>query len=153
MSLGPGLETSIGGQLVRHQKAVSTAHLTFVIDVTCGKQISLAAPPVQPRVPRPYRGLVIPPMKTHIVFYGDNWPHLPEKASLGGGCSVQPVDTLPPQREIGAPASLPDSLLYPQEVPEPKGNPLKAVPTRSSAWGTVKGSLKALSSCVCGQAD
>ncbi|XP_049731838.1 steroid receptor-associated and regulated protein [Elephas maximus indicus] len=153
MSLKPGLETSSGGKLVRHQKAIPTAHLTFIIDLTCRKRISLAAPPMQPQFPRPYRGPVTPSMKTHIVFCGENWPHLAQKAPLGKGCLAQARGTLPPHREIGAPASLPISSLCPQEAPEPKGSPLKAMPTRSSAWGTVKGSLKALSSCVCGQSD
>ncbi|KAM9243688.1 steroid receptor-associated and regulated protein [Dugong dugon] len=152
-SLRPGLQTSSGGKLVRHQKAIPTAHLTFIMDLTCGKQISLAAPRMQPRVPRPYRGPVSPPMKTHIVFCGENWPHLAQKAPLGRGCLAQARATLPPHREIGAPASLPISLLCPQGAPEPKRSPLKAMTARSSAWGTVKGSLKALSSCVCGQAD
>ncbi|KAM6218693.1 steroid receptor-associated and regulated protein [Rhynchocyon petersi] len=153
MSLEPGLESSSGGKLIRHPKAIPTVHLTYVIDLTCGKQVSLAAPPVQPQVPKPYQGPVTPPMKTHIVFCGENWPHLSQEAPFGRGRPAQTGDTLPLYREIGAPASFPVSSLCPQKALEPKGSPLKVMATRSSAWGTVKCSLKALSSCVCRQVD
>uniref|UniRef100_A0A2K5DXC2 Steroid receptor associated and regulated protein n=1 Tax=Aotus nancymaae TaxID=37293 RepID=A0A2K5DXC2_AOTNA len=141
------------GKLARHQKTVPTAHLTFIIDCAHGRQLSLAAAPSPPQAPSPNRGLVTPPMKTYIVFCGENWPHLTRVTPTGGGCLAQARATLPPCRGTTASASFPVSPLCPQEVPEAKGRHLKAMPVRSSTWGTVKDSLKALSSCVCGQAD
>ncbi|XP_017830557.1 steroid receptor-associated and regulated protein [Callithrix jacchus] len=141
-----GLETSSGGKLARRQNTVPTAHLTFVIDCAHRKQLSLAATPSPPQAPSPNRGLVTPPMKTYIVFCGENWPHLTRVTPSSGGCLAQARATLPPCRGTTASASF-------QEVPEAKGRHLKAMPVRSSTWGTVKDSLKALSSCVCGQAD
>ncbi|XP_006866477.1 PREDICTED: uncharacterized protein C1orf64 homolog [Chrysochloris asiatica] len=153
MNLRPGLETSLGGKLVHPQKPIPTTHLTFVIDLSCGRQISLATPPIKPRVPRSYREHVTPAMKTHVVFCGENWPNLTQVAPLGKGDPTQARDTLLPCREIGTSASLPANLLCPQEASKPKRSPLKVMPTTCSAWGTVKGSLKALSSCVCGHTD
>lgn len=92
-------------------------------------------------------------MKTYILFCGENRPHLTQEAPLGGVRLAHTGGTLPPRRGTLAPASSPVSPRVPQEAPEAKGNPLKIVPSRSSAWGTVIGSLKALSSCVCGQAE
>ncbi|XP_049473964.1 steroid receptor-associated and regulated protein [Panthera uncia] len=147
------VETSSGGKPGCHQKAIPPAHLTFVIDCARGRQISLIAPPVLPRAPGPNLGTVTPPMKTYILFCGENQPHLTQEAPLGRGRLAQARGAMPPCRGTGAPDSSPVSPLVPQEAPEAKGNPLKSVPSRSSAWGTVIGSLKALSSCVCGQAD
>ncbi|ELW68595.1 steroid receptor-associated and regulated protein [Tupaia chinensis] len=151
-SLGTDLETSSGGKLGRHQKAIPAAHLTFVIDCAEGKQLSLAAPPAPPQASSPNRGLIVSPMKTYIVFCGDKQPHLTQETTLGGGQLVQGKNALPPCREAVTSASLPGSPLCSQEAPEAKGKPSKAAPVKST-WGTVKGSLKALSSCVCGQAD
>ncbi|XP_011849352.1 PREDICTED: uncharacterized protein C1orf64 homolog [Mandrillus leucophaeus] len=148
-----GLETSSGGKLAGHQKTVPTAHLTFVIDCTQGRQLSLAATASPPQAPSPSQGLVTPPMKTYLVFCGENWPHLTRVTPMGGGCLAQARATLPLCRGAAAAASFPVSPLCPQEVPEAKEKPVKTVPVRSSPWGTVKDSLKALSSCVCGQAD
>uniref|UniRef100_A0A2K6DJ62 Steroid receptor associated and regulated protein n=1 Tax=Macaca nemestrina TaxID=9545 RepID=A0A2K6DJ62_MACNE len=147
-----GLETSSGK---KHQlgKTVPTAHLTFVIDCTQGRQLSLAATASPPQAPSPSQGLVTPPMKTYLVFCGENWPHLTRVTPMGGGCLAQARATLPLCRGAATAASFPVSPLCPQEVPEAKEKPVKAVPVRSSPWGTVKDSLKALSSCVCGQAD
>ncbi|KAL2773327.1 steroid receptor-associated and regulated protein, partial [Daubentonia madagascariensis] len=141
------------GKLAGHQKAVPTAHLTFVIDCARGKQLSLAAPPVPRQASSPHRGPVTPAMKTYIVFCGENRPPLTQETPLGGGYLALARATRLPCRGIAASASSPVSQFCPQEVPEAKGRPLKAVPMRSSTWGTVKDSLKALSSCVCGQVD
>uniref|UniRef100_G1Q2M1 Uncharacterized protein n=1 Tax=Myotis lucifugus TaxID=59463 RepID=G1Q2M1_MYOLU len=135
------------------EKAMPTAHLTFVIDCASGKQLSLAAPLVPPQAPSPYLGPVTPPMKTYILFYGDSQPPLTQEAILGGGHIAQARGTLPPCRGTVAPASSPLSPLCPQGAPEAKGSPLKTMPTRYLAWETVMGLLKAFSSCVCGQAD
>ncbi|CAK6440649.1 unnamed protein product [Pipistrellus nathusii] len=150
----------LGGNLAHCQKAVPTAHLTSVIDCASGKQLSLAASPVPPQVPGPYLGLVTPPMKSYILFCGDNQPYLTQEATLGRGHLAQARGilppcrgTLPPCRGTVAPASSPLSPLCAQEAPEAKGNPLKTRPGRYSAWETVRGLLKAFSSCVCGQAD
>ncbi|XP_015340370.1 steroid receptor-associated and regulated protein [Marmota marmota marmota] len=151
-----GLETSSGGKWARCHKAIPTAHMTFVIDCVRGKQLSLAAPPVLPQVPSPSQGPVTLPMKTYIVFCGENQPQSTLDIPLGGGCLAQAKDALPPhppRRGAVDPSSLPDSPPCPQGAPKAKGRPLKTGPARSSTWGTVKGSLKALSSCVCGQTD
>nr|XP_012416707.1 PREDICTED: uncharacterized protein C1orf64 homolog [Odobenus rosmarus divergens] len=153
MGLETDLETSSGGKPSCHQKAIPTTHLTFVIDCARGKQLSLVAPPVPPRAPGPHLGPVTPPMKTYILFCGENRPHLTQETPLGGGHLAHAGGTLPPRRGTVAPVSSPVGPRVPQEAPEAKGNPLKTVPSRSSAWGTVIGSLKALSSCVCGQAE
>ena len=142
-----------GGKPACHQKAIPAAHLTFIIDCARGKPLALVAPPVPPRAPGPNLGPVTSPMKTYILFCGENQPHLTQEAPLGGGHLAHTRGTLPPCRGTITPASAPVSPLVPQEAPEAKGSPLKTVPSRSSAWGTVIGSLKALSSCVCGQAD
>ncbi|XP_036770242.2 steroid receptor-associated and regulated protein isoform X2 [Manis pentadactyla] len=153
--LGPetDLESGSGGEPASHQKAIPAAHFTFLIDCAHGKQLSLAAPPVRPRTPRPNLGPVTPPVKTYILFCGENQPHLIQEAPLGRGCLAQPRSSLPSCRRMVAPASSPVSPLCPQEAPEAKRGPSKTVPLRFSAWGRVIGSLKALSSCVCGQAE
>lgn len=121
---------------------------------TRGKHISLAALPGPPRVPSPNLGPVIPPMKTYILLCGENRPpHINQEAPLGGGGLAQTRGPLPPCRETTAPDSSPASPLCLQGAPEAKGGPAKTVSSRSSAWGTVIVSLKALSSCVCAQAD
>ncbi|XP_062960112.1 steroid receptor-associated and regulated protein [Cynocephalus volans] len=147
------LETSSGGKLARQQKTIPTAHLTFVIDCARGKQLSLAAPAVPSRAPSPSQGPVTPPMKTYILFCGENQPHLAQETPVGRGHLAQARDTLPPCRGIEVPASFLASSLCPQEVPEANRKPLKAVPARSLTWGTVKGSLKVLSYCVYGKAN
>ncbi|XP_029804887.1 steroid receptor-associated and regulated protein [Suricata suricatta] len=147
------LETSSGGKPGGHQKAIPSTHLTFVIDCARGRQISLMAPPALPRAPSPNPGAVTAPMKTYILFCGENRPHLTQEGPPGRGRLAQARGTVPPCRGDGAPASSPASPLVPQEAPEAKGSPSKSVPSRPSAWETVIGSLKALSSCVCGQAD
>ncbi|XP_007459386.1 PREDICTED: uncharacterized protein C1orf64 homolog [Lipotes vexillifer] len=152
--LETGLETSSGGKPARHQKAIPKAHLTFVIDCTRGKHVSLAALPGPPRVPSPNLGPVIPPMKTYILLCGENRaPHVNQEAPLGGGGLAQTRGPLPPCRETTAPDSSPASPVCLQGAPEAKGGPAKTVSSRSSAWGAVIVSLKALSSCVCAQAD
>ncbi|XP_047380100.1 steroid receptor-associated and regulated protein [Sciurus carolinensis] len=147
------LETSSGGKLARRQTAVPTAHMTVIIDCVRGKRLSLAAPPVLPQAPSCSQGPVRLPMKTYIVFCGGNRPQSALDSPLGGGCLAQAKDALPSCRGVVGPASPVDSLPCPQGVPKVKGSPLKTGPARSSTWGTVKGSLKALSSCVCGQTD
>ncbi|XP_003783925.1 steroid receptor-associated and regulated protein [Otolemur garnettii] len=148
-SLDTGLGTSSAGKLTRHQRAVPMAHLTFVIDCTSGKQLSLAASP--PRATSPHRGPVIPPLKTYIVFCGENRPPPTQKTPLGSKDLAQARATLLPCRGIDTPAPSQVRPLCPQEVPEAAERPLKS--GRSSTWGTVKDSLRALSSCVCGQAE
>ncbi|KAF4013791.1 hypothetical protein G4228_005447 [Cervus hanglu yarkandensis] len=150
------LETSSGGRPARQQKAIPRAHLTFVIDCARGKQISLAAPPGPPRTPSPNPGPAVPPMKTYILLCGEKQsPNLTREAPLGGGGLAQARGPCPgpPCRGTTAQASPPASPGGLAEAPEAKGSPVKAVSSRSSAWGTVIGSLKALSSCVCAQAD
>uniref|UniRef100_A0A8C6FKE4 Steroid receptor associated and regulated protein n=1 Tax=Moschus moschiferus TaxID=68415 RepID=A0A8C6FKE4_MOSMO len=132
-------------------KAVPGAHLTFLIDCARGTQISLAAPPGPPRTPGPNPGPAVPPMKTYILLCGEQQPPNPTlEAPLGRGGLAQARG---PCRGTMAPASPPASPGGLAEAPEAKGSPMKAVSSRSSAWGTVIGSLKALSSCVCAQAD
>ncbi|XP_016074586.1 PREDICTED: uncharacterized protein C1orf64 homolog [Miniopterus natalensis] len=152
VGLGTDLDTSSGGERAPSLQAIPTAHLTFIVDCARGKQLSLAAPSVPPPAPRPKLEPVTPPMKTYILFCGDSQPHLTQEASLGGGHLAQARGTLPPCRGTVAPASSPVSPRWPQEAPEAKGSPLKTVLTRS-AWERVTGSLRAASSCVCGQAD
>ncbi|XP_054547139.1 steroid receptor-associated and regulated protein [Talpa occidentalis] len=152
MDLETDLGTSSGGRLARHPKAIPRAHLTFMIDCSRGKQLSLLAPPVPPPALSPCLGPAHPPMKTYILFCGESQPHRAHEAPLHGGHCAQAPGTLPAFQGTVAPASTPVSPLCPQEAPGAKGSPLKTV--RYSAWGTVKGSLKGLlSSCVCGQAD
>ncbi|XP_053433172.1 steroid receptor-associated and regulated protein [Nycticebus coucang] len=152
-NLETGLGTSSAGKLARHQRAVPMAHLTFVIDCTRGKQLSLTASPVPARVSSPHRGPVTLPLKTYIVFCGENWPSSTQKIPVGSKGLAQARAMLPSCRGINAPAPSWVSLLCPQEVREAKERPLKPVPVRSSTWGTVKNSLRVLSSCVCGQAE
>ncbi|XP_016043921.1 steroid receptor-associated and regulated protein [Erinaceus europaeus] len=153
MDLDRHLATSSGDKLVRPQKAIPATHLTFLIDCTHGKSLSLMAPPEPSPAPTSTLGPATPLMKTYILFCGENSAPLNEETPLSGELLAQVGDTLPPPRDV-APASSPVSPLCLQEVPKAKGNPLKTVSVRHSAWGTVKGSLKGfLSSCVCGQAD
>ncbi|XP_005409910.1 PREDICTED: uncharacterized protein C1orf64 homolog [Chinchilla lanigera] len=148
-----GLETISGGKPARPQ-AVPMAHVTFVIDCARGRQLSLAAPPAPPQVPSPSQGPVTPAVKTYIVFCGDNQAPTTQGIPLEGPCSAQAKDTLSPCAGAKAPTSRPTSLSSPQELPRAKGAPRKVEAAASSPWGAVKGSLKkALSSCVCGQAD
>ncbi|XP_077631893.1 steroid receptor-associated and regulated protein isoform X2 [Crocuta crocuta] len=76
-------KTSSGGKPGCHQKAIPPAHLTFIIDCARGRQISLTAPPVLPRAPSSNPGTVTPPMKTYILFCGENRPYPTQKAPLG----------------------------------------------------------------------
>uniref|UniRef100_G5E5E0 Steroid receptor associated and regulated protein n=1 Tax=Bos taurus TaxID=9913 RepID=G5E5E0_BOVIN len=147
----PALCSLPSGRPARRQKAVPGAHLTFVIDCAQGKQISLAAPPGPPRTPGPNPGPAVPPMKTYILLCGEKRSsNLTLEAPLSRGGLSQAGG---PCRGTTAPASPPASPEGLAEAPEAKGSPVKAVSSRSSAWGTVIGSLKALSSCVCAQAD
>nr|XP_042100744.1 steroid receptor-associated and regulated protein isoform X2 [Ovis aries] len=147
----PALCSLPGGRPARRQKAVPGAHLTFVIDCARGKQIPLAAAPGPPRSPGPSPGPAVPPMKTYILLCGGKQaPNLPPEAPLGGGGLAQARGPCRATAPPAPPAASPGGLA---EAPEAKGSPVKAVSSRSSAWGTVIGSLKALSSCVCAQAD
>ncbi|XP_020028798.2 steroid receptor-associated and regulated protein isoform X1 [Castor canadensis] len=147
------LETSSDGKLAPPQKAIPAAHVTFIIDCATGKWLSLTAPPVPPQALSPNWGPVAPTMKTYTVFCGENQPHSTQVTPLDGGCLAQTEDTLPSYRGVVAPVSLPVSPPCPQDVPKANGSPLKARSARPSTWGAVKGSLKVISSCVCGQAD
>ncbi|XP_004679403.1 PREDICTED: uncharacterized protein C1orf64 homolog [Condylura cristata] len=154
MDLETDLVTSSGGRLACPLKATPRAHLTFMIDCSRGKQLSLLSPPVRDLALSPHLGPAPPPMKTYIFFCGETQPHLAHEAPLGGGNRAQARGALPAFGGPVVPASTPVSPLCPQEAPEAKGSPPKTVSVRHSAWGAVKDSLKGLlSSCVCGRAD
>ncbi|KAM5320136.1 LOW QUALITY PROTEIN: steroid receptor-associated and regulated protein [Glossophaga mutica] len=133
-------------------QAVPAAHLT-IIDCAGGKPLLLAAPPAPPHALSPNLGPITPPMKTYILFCGRSQSRLIQEAPLGGGALAQTRGTLPPCRGTVTSAFSSVSPLRSQEPPEAMGSPSKTVPTRSSAWETVTDTLKAFSSCVCGQAD
>lgn len=135
------LETSLGGKPAHHQKAIPTAHLTLIIDSAHGKQPSCTHPQGCPRAPSSNLGPVTPPKKTYVLFCEESQPLMTPEAPLGGRHLAQ----------ARAPCH-PAKGLWPQLSPQTTGSPLKTVPVRSSAWKTVTGSLKALSSSVCGQA-
>ncbi|KAM7054570.1 LOW QUALITY PROTEIN: steroid receptor-associated and regulated protein-like [Molossus nigricans] len=142
MGLETHLDTSSVGKPAHHQKAIPTAHLTFIINCAHGKQLSLAASPVLPQAPKPNLGPVTLPMNSYILFCGDSQYHLIQEAPLGGTHLAQPArGTLPPCRGTVAPVFSLVSPLCPQETPEAKGSPLKMVPTRCTSWGTVMGLL------------
>ncbi|XP_004637825.1 steroid receptor-associated and regulated protein [Octodon degus] len=147
------LETVSGGKPAQPQ-AIPKAHVTFIIDCARGKQLSLAAPPVPPQVPTPRKSPVTPSMKTYIVFCRENQAPTTQGIPLERWHSAQAKNTLVPCPGAQAPTSHPASLCSPQELPRAKRSPQKVRAAASSPWGAVKGSLKkALSSCVCGQAD
>lgn len=126
-------------------------HSSF-IDCACGKQLSLAVPPVPPQTPSPKPGLSSFQEDLHLVLSAQPAPS--DSGDLPGwGLSYPGQGTLPPccSGTVG-PASSPGSPLRSQEALEAKGSPLKTLPARCSARGTVTGSLRAVSSCVCGQA-
>ncbi|XP_058531722.1 steroid receptor-associated and regulated protein [Ochotona princeps] len=144
-SIGTHLETSSGEKPNRPQKAIPKAHVTFLVDCTRGERLLLPATPMAHGGWRPPQSPAMPPMKTYMVFCGESTA---QKMPLESGLQAQP-----PCKGVKTPDSSAVGSLCPQEVSSAKGNPSKGGPGRSSTWGTVKGSLKALSSCVCGQAD
>ncbi|XP_041507616.1 steroid receptor-associated and regulated protein [Microtus oregoni] len=136
------------------QKAVPTAHLTVVIDCATGRQVSLAAPPVPHQASRPSQGRVTPPMKIFVMFCGENTLRGTQDFPLSCRPLAGTKDTVPSDRGLPAPASLPASPPSPQDDPQAQRSFLKPGATeRHAAWDTVKCSLQALSSCVCGQAE
>ncbi|XP_033623721.1 steroid receptor-associated and regulated protein isoform X2 [Fukomys damarensis] len=145
-------EYSAGGKPA-HPPAIPTAHVTFIIDCARGKQLSLAAPPLVPQAPSPGQGPITPSVKTYIVFCGGNWALATQGTLLDGQNFAQAKDTPKPCSRAEAPASCPASPSRPQGAPKAKENPWKGGPSTSSSWGAIKGSLKALSSCICGQAS
>ncbi|XP_050008324.1 steroid receptor-associated and regulated protein [Alexandromys fortis] len=148
------LEMSCAMQPAGPQKAVPTAHLTVVIDCATGKQISLAAPPVPPQASRPSQGCVTPPMKTFVMFCGENTLRGTQDFPLSCRPLAGTKDTVPSDRGLPAPASLPASPPSPQDDPQAQRSFLKPGATeRRAVWDTVKCSLQALSACVCGQAE
>uniref|UniRef100_A0A8C5K856 Uncharacterized protein n=1 Tax=Jaculus jaculus TaxID=51337 RepID=A0A8C5K856_JACJA len=144
------LETSSDAQPTSPPKTIPTAHVTFIIDCANGKH--LGPPLVLPQVSRPSQRPITPPMKTSVVFREETRLRPTQDTQLSWGSHASAKDTLSPYRGIVAPASFPTSMPCSQDVAQAKESPLKSVPMKSSTWGAVKGSLKALSSCVCGQA-
>lgn len=141
-------------------KAVHTAHITVVIDCATGKQVSLVAPPVPAQASRPSQGRVTPPMKTFVMFCGENTLRGTQDFPLSCRPLARTRDTMPSvpsDRRLPALASphpSPASPPSPQDDPQVKSSSLKPGATeRHAAWDTVKCSLQALSSCVCGQAE
>nr|XP_044629105.1 steroid receptor-associated and regulated protein-like [Equus asinus] len=122
-----GLETSSSGKQTRHQKAIPTAHPTFIIHCAPGKQLSLESPSVPLQAPTTNLGPVTPPMKTYVFFCGENQPCLTQEAPPCGGCLAQAKSTFSLCGGTVAPASSPVSPLCHEEVPEAKGSPLKTV--------------------------
>ncbi|XP_008820898.1 steroid receptor-associated and regulated protein [Nannospalax galili] len=147
------LETSSGVKLARPLKAIPTAHFTFVIDCATGKQICLDTPPVLRQEPIPNQGCVTRPIKTYMLICRENRLYGTRDVPPGFRLLPETKDTLPPYRGHAAPASVPASPPSPQDVPKIKPSPLKAESLWSSTWRAIKDSLKALSSCVCGQAE
>ncbi|XP_055979659.1 steroid receptor-associated and regulated protein [Sorex fumeus] len=140
------------GKLAGHQKTLPSAHLTFLMDCTPGKQLSLPVPPLRPQAPCRPLGPVTPPMKTYLVFCGGNQPYHTQEVGAGMGHFTQARETTGPCKATEAPASAPVSPLCTQEVPEAKKSPVKAMPVRYSSSGAAKGLLKGLlNSCVCGR--
>ncbi|CAH7442412.1 Srarp [Phodopus roborovskii] len=134
-------------------RAVPTAHITYVIDCATGKQVSLDVLSVPPQVSRPTQGHLIPPMKT-FIFCGENTPRGTQDSSLSCRPLAGTKDTLPSYRGLVDPASLPDSPPCPRDDPKAERSSLKAGATqRTSNKGLFKRSFKALSSCVCVQAE
>ncbi|KAK7806301.1 hypothetical protein U0070_027303 [Myodes glareolus] len=151
-----GPKMSSGMQSAGPHKAVPTAHITVVIDCATGKQVSLAAPPVPAQASRPSQGRVTLPMKTFVMFYGENTLRGTQDFPLSCRPLARTRDTMPAvpsDRRLPAlapPASPPST----QDDPQVKSSSLKPGATeRHAAWDTVKCSLQALSSCVCGQAE
>lgn len=141
-------------------KAVPTAHITVVFDCATGKQVSLAAPPVPAQASRPNQGRVTPPMKTFVMFCGENTLRGTQDFPLSCRPLARTRDTMPSvpsDRRLPALASphpSPASPPSPQDDPQVKSSSLKPGATeRHAAWDTVKCSLQVLSSCVCGQAE
>ncbi|CAO2589807.1 Steroid receptor-associated and regulated protein [Lemmus lemmus] len=135
-------------------KTVPKAHITVVIDWATGKQVPLAAPPVPPQASRPSQGRAIPPMKTFVMFCGEDTLRGTQDFSLSCRPLARTKDTAPSDRGLPAPAPLPASPPCPQDDPQAERSSLKPGATeRHTAWVTVKCSLQALYSCVCGQAE
>lgn len=147
----------LGIQPAGPHKAVPTAHITVVIDCATGKQVSLAAPPAPAQASRPSQRRATPPMKTFVMFCGENTLRGTQDFPLSCSPLARTRDTVPSvpsDRGLPAPASLPASPPSPQDDPQVKSSSLKPGATeRHAAWDTVKCSLQALSSCVCGQAE
>lgn len=134
-------------------KAYPIAHVTFVIDCATGKQISLTTPKVPPQASRANQGCATPPMKTFVMFCGENTLPGTQDVSLNRRPPDGAKDTLQPHRGLGAPDSLPASLPGPQNDPKAKGSSVKAPATeKRSTREKVKHSLKALS-CICGKGE
>ncbi|XP_040843551.1 steroid receptor-associated and regulated protein [Ochotona curzoniae] len=69
-SIGTHLETSCGEKLIRSQKAIPKAHVTFLVDCTRGERLLLPASPMAHGGWRPPQSPAILPMKTYMVFCG-----------------------------------------------------------------------------------
>lgn len=140
----------LGEKLIRSQKAIPKAHVTFLVDCTRGERLLLPASPMAHGGWRPPQSPAILPMKTYMVFCGVSTA---QKMLLESGFRAQAGYPHLSCKGVKTADSSAVGSLCPQEVSRVKGSPSKGGPARSSTWGTVKGSLKALSSCVCGQAD
>lgn len=82
MNFETDLETSSYGKLA-HQKAISRAHLAFIIncfwETAFPSNTPSAAQALTPNL-RP----VISPVKTYILFCGESQPHLTQEGPLDG---------------------------------------------------------------------
>ncbi|XP_004603714.1 steroid receptor-associated and regulated protein [Sorex araneus] len=146
------LASGPGGKLAGHQKTLPSAHLTFLMDCTPGKQLSPPAPQLRPPAPRRPLGPVTPPMKTYLVLCGGNQPYHTEEVRAGMSHFTPARETMEPCKATETPAPSPASPLCTQEAPEAKRSPVKMMPVRYTSSGAAKGLLKGLLySCVCGR--
>ncbi|XP_051844455.1 steroid receptor-associated and regulated protein isoform X1 [Antechinus flavipes] len=128
------------GELAWNWNAKGRAHPTFLIDCASGKPLPQPVPSPPPPQ-RPHLGPIPPPMETYILFCWD-LPRPPWDLSQRGE----------DEAESSKPLSEVTQSLAPSPVSQSKS---KAMPSKSfltlRAWDTVKGSLKAFCSCICGQ--
>lgn len=129
MGLETNLETSLGGKPAHHQKAIPTAHLTFVIDCSWGTAL-LDTPPGLPRAPSSNLGPVIPPVKTYIFLCEESQSHLTPESLLDGGHLGQARGTLPSRKGTVAPALHPS-----QHTLIPGGSSSQRRHWRLCLWG------------------
>lgn len=142
----------LGGKPAPHQKTLPSANLTFLFDCTPGKVLSQPVPPLRPQAPRLPLRRVTPPMKTYLVFCGDNQIYHTQEVQVGRDHFTQAKETMKPGKDMEAPDPQPVTPPCMQQAPEAKKSPLKTVPLRCSSSGAAKGLLKGLlSSCSCGR--
>ncbi|XP_044539326.1 steroid receptor-associated and regulated protein, partial [Gracilinanus agilis] len=124
------------------------AHPTFLIDCASGKPFSLPKPsPARPQSPhsRPSH----PQMETYILFCWDP-PSPPQEVSQDGEVVAEPNKQLieGPQDPAPSPVRRPTSK---DKLMSVVLSSMPFLPTK--AWISVKTSLRALYSCICGQED